>query len=228
MYKNFLIMSLCLSGLMSCNNSEITGPEKEPESILIENETDYLPGMIRIKVTEELAEVLEQQTDGNKMLTRSDVVNDVIHALGAESIQRTFPPAGKFEVRTRKAGLHLWYDVVFDKKMPLTRAVKDFSKIQGVTIVEPRPRIYQIDYGKTVVVNPVTPNPKVFRLMIRAWIYNGIIRTMVQLPVIHEQVVILIFLTPGEIIRQANRMLLFLSLTEVSIMNMKIWRIICG
>ena len=159
MYKNFLIMSLCLSGLMSCNNSEITGPEKEPESILIENETDYLPGMIRIKVTEELAEVLEQQTDGNKMLTRSDVVNDVIHALGAESIQRTFPPAGKFEVRTRKAGLHLWYDVVFDKKMPLTRAVKDFSKIQGVTIVEPRPRIYQIDYGKTVVVNPVTPNP---------------------------------------------------------------------
>lgn len=37
------------------------------------------------------------------------------------SMKRLFPFAGKFEERTRKAGLHLWYEVEFDEQTPVTR-----------------------------------------------------------------------------------------------------------
>ena len=39
------------------------------------------------------------------------------------SMKRLFPFAGKFEERTRKAGLHLWYEVEFDEQTPVTRAL---------------------------------------------------------------------------------------------------------
>ena len=43
------------------------------------------------------------------------------------SMKRLFPFAGKFEERTRKAGLHLWYEVEFDEQTPVTRALALFQ-----------------------------------------------------------------------------------------------------
>ncbi|MCF0167922.1 MAG: S8 family serine peptidase, partial [Bacteroidales bacterium] len=62
---------------------------------------------------------------------------------------RTFPDAGVFEVRSRKAGLHLWYDVTFD--MPLTKAGAAMSDIPGVDLVEYRPKLVK-PYSSGVVL----------------------------------------------------------------------------
>ena len=43
-------------------------------------------------------------------------VDNAALALGARQMKRVFPPAGRFEERTRKEGLHLWYDLYFDER----------------------------------------------------------------------------------------------------------------
>ena len=75
---------------------------------------------LRLRVSEDFAARLEKgEVDISKM--------------GLLSASRTFPDAGVFEVRSRKAGLHLWYDVTFD--MPLTKAGAAMSDIPGVDLV---------------------------------------------------------------------------------------------
>ena len=45
--------------------------------------------------------------------------------------------AGKFEERTRKAGLHLWYEVEFDEQTPVTRALALLGDTTEIEIAEP-------------------------------------------------------------------------------------------
>ena len=51
------------------------------------------------------------------------------------SMKRLFPFAGKFEERTRKAGL--WYEVEFDEQTPVTRALALLGDTTEIEIAEP-------------------------------------------------------------------------------------------
>ena len=61
---------------------------------------------------------------------------------------RTFPPAGKWEARHRAAGLHLWYDISFDKSLPVTKAESALLGQANIDVVElvPIPQVKNIDY----------------------------------------------------------------------------------
>lgn len=72
-------------------------------------------------------------------------------------MQRVFPPAGRFEERTRREGLHRWYDVWFDSVTPVTRAAGDFSQLPGVERVEPVYTTRPIGFSGTAV--PAAPRP---------------------------------------------------------------------
>jgi subtilisin family serine protease len=89
-------------------------------------------GIVSIKVTEEL---------GRKIETALWPENQVFAGLDVQSVRRSFPPAGKFEARTREAGLHLWYTVIFDPDRPLTKTAVDIYDIDGVEWVEYLPVI---------------------------------------------------------------------------------------
>ncbi|MDD4436378.1 MAG: subtilase family N-terminal domain-containing protein, partial [Bacteroidales bacterium] len=81
--------------------------------------------IVRIKVSEELA-----------------AGRAVLDSYGAV---RTFPYSGKFEERTRRAGLHLWYDIEVDENVPLTKATRDIAKLEGVKVIENVPKIKRTD-----------------------------------------------------------------------------------
>lgn len=133
---------LCLS--VSCSIDEkalrkdtvVVSGREVPESC-------FQPGKVRVLLTEELASSLGLATDAATMMPVSNVksVNNAIASLGVTVMERTFPYAGKFEKRTREAGLHLWYDVSFDEKSGLTRAQDELSSIEGVRMVEFCPRV---------------------------------------------------------------------------------------
>lgn len=136
-------VSLLLVSL-SCTRTEEGGPRTEPavhgRTI---NENSYNKGMVRIKVSEELASRLEEGT-GTKAL---DVA---LSSIGAVSCSRTFPHGGEFEARRRSAGLHRWYDIRFDESMSLTRAGGSLSEVEGVDIVEYCPHMVLIGSGEPV------------------------------------------------------------------------------
>ena len=111
-----------------------------------ETEMDMMSvkGRLRIKLSQELANSLDISEDSVGIRTRVSGMDNVLTALGASSMRRTFPPAGRFEARTRAAGLHLWYDIVFDENKPVSRASADFSQFPGVEIVEPIRKTVQL------------------------------------------------------------------------------------
>lgn len=89
-------------------------------------------GHVRIYVEPALAEILEKE-GSTSSATRA------VAGLGTVRMERTFPHAGKFEKRTREAGLDRWYDVWFDESTPLTRASASLGGLPDVIEVEYRP-----------------------------------------------------------------------------------------
>ncbi len=59
-----------------------------------------------------------------------------LSSLGAYSMARSYPDAGRFEARHRQYGLHLWYEVFFDESLPLTRTVNELQGVEGLECVE--------------------------------------------------------------------------------------------
>ena len=58
-------------------------------------------------------------------------------ALKITRMERTFPHAGKYEERTRREGLHLWYDVWYSEDVSVARATGEVSVLEGIEIAAP-------------------------------------------------------------------------------------------
>ncbi|MDD2289639.1 MAG: S8 family serine peptidase [Bacteroidales bacterium] len=97
----------------------------------LQDTAQVYPGIARIKVTGQMAELLSKST-----LSAAQV----FAGLDVRSYRRVFPFAGKYEARTREAGLHLWYTVTFDQDRPLTKTAISLSELEGVQLVEYIPR----------------------------------------------------------------------------------------
>ena len=111
---------------------------QEPEAVL--NETVYVQGHIRVRVSESFAKELETQTTDGEVSTKA-LSNELVSSLEITSLKRTFANGGRFEERRRKMGLHLWYDIIFNENVSLTKAGKDISDFEGVEDIEYRPKI---------------------------------------------------------------------------------------
>ena len=154
-----IFLSLIISFAVSCNKDDMTETIKESPSITID-ESKVEPGIIRIKVTEEYSSLFEEASKSNNVSTKVGEIDDIMRELGAISIKRTFPYSGKYEARTRAAGLHLWYDVVFNPLKSLTKAANDFSSVKGIVFIEPINKIELVDnYSYYEDLGPVYSHP---------------------------------------------------------------------
>lgn len=135
MRKLFVILPLLL--LFACTErEEIVVPGEEP--YLEEGPLLFRPGTMVVKVTPELASSLENHTGAEGKVNPTDVsqLEDVAGAIGIESMERLFMPAGAFEERSRKEGLHLWYQLSFDESFPVGKARELMAAHPGIAVVE--------------------------------------------------------------------------------------------
>lgn len=123
--KRQTILLAVLLTLSACTETELQTERNEMEKFSAGSSENAVPGRIRVKFDHEL--------DNIGVLTRSSE----LPSLESFTIVRTFPYAGKFEERHREAGLHLWYDLVFDDNIPLTKAEREICALDGVEYVEP-------------------------------------------------------------------------------------------
>lgn len=149
MKKIFVVVAMLSLMLFSCVKESFSPGNKDinDEAVLESIEEKFIPGVIRIRVTENLASKIELARNEEGKVENIGVksMEDIINSGRVLSIKRTFPYAGRFEERTRKAGLHLWYDVIFDKEVPLTKVHDGFSDIDGVEELEYQRRIVRYD-----------------------------------------------------------------------------------
>ncbi|MFV0267787.1 MAG: S8 family serine peptidase [Draconibacterium sp.] len=127
----------------ACTNDVLLQNEEDMPKLAVQPEQQveqtYEQGHVRILLSEGLSDKVEIAVRSGKRQTAALAAEDVVAKTKIRSMKRTFPEAGRFEARTRKAGLHLWYDVEFDTQVPLNEARQNLSGIQGVKKVEYRP-----------------------------------------------------------------------------------------
>ncbi|MBP5505922.1 MAG: S8 family serine peptidase [Bacteroidales bacterium] len=97
-------------------------------------------GRVRVYVSEQMARRME--ADPSSFITENA-------SMGITSVSRTFPYEEEFEKRTRRCGLHRWYDVEFDGDIPLTKAGVSFVGIEGIEKLEYRPKVKRIQAAST-------------------------------------------------------------------------------
>ena len=134
-FRPLFLTALAAGLLCGCANRELL-----PEEELLETPAGEYPasffesGHVRVYLDPETARMMGA-SDSPEALIPTKAAG----TLGQFRMERTFPYAGKFEKRTREAGLDRWYDVWFDKTTPLTKAAMSLGEVPGVLEVEYRP-----------------------------------------------------------------------------------------
>lgn len=136
------------------NNTEVENDEK-----ISKNAVD---GEILIKFSPEMTDILDCISDSTNLLTtRSGIpsTDEVLEMLGAYRFERVFPIDKRTEVRTREAGLHLWYTVSFDPETDMDEAFKRLSQLGEISKVQSNPtlkRAYNPDEEPVIVTKSMT------------------------------------------------------------------------
>lgn len=115
--------------------------------------TEFVPGVLYVKLKSGTESQIQLCNNSSSAFTGLPDLDSLALRIGATKIRRLFPPAGKFEKRTRAAGLHLWYLIGFDRNTPVTKACSDLSRLPEIEYSEPVPAISPEIRGKATPVN---------------------------------------------------------------------------
>lgn len=142
--KKTILFCLAAMLIASCHQEEISSVPDEPgnnPSISDLSDEDVLQGCIYVKLKEEPTGEVQVRNVGSAVTTGVKVLDRAASSLKITRMERTFPYAGKFEERTRKEGLHLWYNVWFSKETSATRAATEVGALDGIEKAVPVPKI---------------------------------------------------------------------------------------
>jgi subtilisin family serine protease len=103
----------------------------------------YQTGVIHIKLKKEYA---PDESSMNRVTSFAiEPVDQAIMGLEGATVRRLFRYAGKFEKAHRHYGLHLWYNVEFDKSLPVEDALNRFINLEEVEIAERVQKVMPIE-----------------------------------------------------------------------------------
>ena len=116
---------------------EADAPEAHKSPETLSDSPSAVPGLVRIQVSEALADELLAAADSDGKVALEDVPQFQIEGLEIRSVSTSFHIGGKFEKVQRESGLHRWFDVEYDEATPLTKASAGVSTIDGIAHMEP-------------------------------------------------------------------------------------------
>lgn len=133
----YLIISAAICMLAGCQSDFKETVHQKPGSGMNVPEQGAVPGVVRIKVSEELSGRLLASADATGKVAEPEKAGLSLSGLEIKSVRTTFHIGGKFEKRQRKAGLHRWFTVEFNENTSVTKAVSKASSASGVEFSEP-------------------------------------------------------------------------------------------
>ncbi len=105
------------------------------------NNPNIVQGVIKIKLTRAAGDEISVIKNNGMVQSSVTPLNTLLSNIKATGMRRLFPYAGKFEERTRREGLHLWYVVSFDTNIPVNKAVYEAKQLKEIEIVEEKFKI---------------------------------------------------------------------------------------
>jgi subtilisin family serine protease len=156
-------------------------------SVLAQQGASVEPGVLRIKVTEDLALALERaqirKSSANVVITGIQSLDRAALQFRATNIKRVFRPAGKFEAKHRRYGLHRWYEIQLDKTIPVNTAIAAYKGVEKVEYVEAvrkkqivgsdKPNFGPVRVDPNTLARATLPGPSNDPLLASQWHYNN-------------------------------------------------------
>lgn len=130
--KQSIIIPLAALGVLAgcTRNAEPESPAgKEQRAVIIGDARSALPGQILFKVSPAYA-----ATKASAGLDTEEHL--LVPDLGNIKFERLFPACGRFEKRTREAGLDRWFIADFSKDVPVAKVAEYLSSSENVEAVE--------------------------------------------------------------------------------------------
>lgn len=143
MNKYNIITSLALASILcvGCRQDDIDiaepqidKPVAEQTSSAPSQDTRYtMLDVIRVRFSRPLGERIEEALRSDNALRSADVeAEGFLQSIDAEQLERVFPYAGQWEERTRREGLHLWYDIKLKPQSDPTVALQVREKAMAL------------------------------------------------------------------------------------------------
>lgn len=155
--KRSLFLILCAAFVTACTQDVVENPGLTPEqeaayAKIAEPSSDVIPGVLMLKVTEEVAERIEAGVTRSGG-TRSGIesIDDRLDQIGVNGFRRVFPSDPRFVEREREAGMHLWYYTTFDESVDVRLAAQNLSLDSHVAAVNFNNRLHNLDNSTTPV-----------------------------------------------------------------------------
>ncbi len=153
------ILCFTLIGLLcSCQaqREDVLMPDEFEISEQTNEDSKYCEGILRVKLSPEMERQLTLRSTEGELRSGHSEMDAYLQRIGALSMTRVFPEGeGAYARRRREAGLHLWYDIVFDPNTSATRAASAASALKGVEEVEQLPKVdFKFEKGITAFGNP--------------------------------------------------------------------------
>lgn len=148
----YILLSAALATLAlgtGCRKAELEAPSQDTSALEMEQASE-MPNRktvlhaVRLKFAPNQIDQVERIVKEQAGKPRMDLSSiPFLKEMKAVYLYRVFPYAGKFEPRTRREGMHLWYDVVFEREISTPaaqqvrqRAIEIAQQSSGVDIVE--------------------------------------------------------------------------------------------
>lgn len=147
LFKHCCTLTLAAFALTQCTQDltyEISVGESQSASAtkIINTSHNATDGSLLVKFSENATAELEAMPrSGATTRTNIEPLNEVLLDIKATAIEPLFPANPKTEMQARKAGLHRWYVIYFDKAQSLDDAAQKLSKMAEVTMVEFNTRV---------------------------------------------------------------------------------------
>ncbi len=154
MNKKIFFLVAALSLFFSCEEDRIIdsfdndkkGNETKSTYSPALNNPNVKKGVIYVKFKEEVGNTVSIFSENGVVQSNVRPFNTLLKNINARGMKRLFPYAGKFEKRTRKEGLHLWYVVNFDENVLVANVLSSAGKMAEIEIVEESYKIELPEY----------------------------------------------------------------------------------
>lgn len=137
LFKPILLVALVLA-MASCTQDPATndGGEKTSGPVIVNASSMAVNGEIIIKLKSEASVQAEKTRAAGAVLSGSDQIDRILTEAGTVKFERLFPAGGRFEERTRKEGLNLWYYAQYDSSIPTSQMAEMLSACTDIDIIE--------------------------------------------------------------------------------------------
>ena len=144
--KRLFFAVLSASLLVSCVNEQLDSqPVLDTTPVVAEDACEK--GECIVLFSEEITAQIEASQKLGLVKTKSPGIDDMLEQMGVTSMERLFPHAGEYEIRTRREGMHRWYILKYSELVPFTKAGEGLGSLPGIEIVEPVRKIKTQDFN---------------------------------------------------------------------------------